>query len=209
MALKSDLYTDRVDFRRYFSVADCRACGCASCEEWLQKLRQGHLRPTDCPALDPNRAHALNVVLSLETLLPDVAATLHPVAGQTGLHEINEPGPISPILVTGNAWTTQQVVLAVLSTTTAPFHILFVDCLGHTVDMAMVYQTFTAERLSAALETSGLSGVVCHRELILPGLTAPLREALEARTGWGVRVGPVCIGELPLYLGKHWSAPHE
>ncbi len=209
MALRSNLYTDRVDPLRYFSMADCQACGCTSCEEWLEKLMRGHLRPADCPTLDANRAHALRMVLSLETLLPHVEVTLHPVAGLTGLHGINDPGPLSPVLVTGNAWTTQQVVLAVLSTTTAPFHVLFVDCQGHTVDMAMVYQTFTTNRLKAALEATGLRGLVCHRELIVPGLTAPLREELEACTGWHIRVGPVCIGELPLYLGRHWSAPND
>jgi acetyl-CoA decarbonylase/synthase complex subunit gamma len=147
------------------------------------------------------------VVLGLGRVLPEVEVTQHPVAGPVGYQALNGPGPASPVLVTGNALSTQDVLLAVLSTTTAPFHILFVDCLGHTVDMAMVYATFTPERLLGALRRSELASRVSHRELVLPGLTASLQPQLAAVTGWEIRVGPVCAGELPLFFGKAWRRP--
>jgi acetyl-CoA decarbonylase/synthase complex subunit gamma len=165
------------------------------------------LRAADCPTLDTNSAHALEVVLSLETVLPQVEVTLHPVQGLTGLHGVNDPGPSSPVLVTGNALVTQEVIMALLSTTTAPFHVLFVDSLGHTVDMAVLYGTFTSKRVVEALESSRWDSPAGSRELILPGLAAALRQEVEARTGWRVRVGPICIGELPLFLGGYWSPP--
>ncbi len=205
--MNSDLYTDRVDPLKYFARSDCAACGCRSCGEWLDKLKQGRLRPRDCPGLAPARAEALEVVLALEKILPQVQMSLNPIPGLTGLHGVNEPGPSSPVLVTGNASATQEVVLAVLSTTTAPFHLLFVDCQGHTVDMAMIYRAFTPEALRDALSASGLSDLLAHRELIVPGLAAPIKGDLAAGTGWQVRVGPICIGELPLFLGEQWRPP--
>jgi CO dehydrogenase/acetyl-CoA synthase gamma subunit (corrinoid Fe-S protein) len=209
MPLKANLYIDRVDPLRYFSPVDCGSCGYASCGEWLLKLREGSLSPADCPSLGPNRAHALEVTLSLDRLLPEVEITQHPVAGLLGRQDINGPGPEAPVLVTGNGLATQEVVLAVLSTTTAPFHLLFVDCLGHTVDMAMIYGTFTPEALLRATESSDLAGAVTRRELILPGVAVTLKEAFEARTGWGVRIGPHCVGELPLFFGDIWARPER
>ena len=206
MALKANLYVDRVDPIPYFSASDCERCGYSSCGQWLEKLREGSLRPDECLSLSPNRAHALKVVLSLERVLPDVEITQHPVPGLVGRQEVNSPGPEAPVLVTGNALSTQEVVLAVLSTTTAAFHLLFVDCLGHTVDMAVIYQTFTPDAVRRAVEGSDLPWRVSHREMILPGVVAPLKDAIEDRTGWVARVGPWCVGELPLFLGDLWTA---
>jgi CO dehydrogenase/acetyl-CoA synthase gamma subunit (corrinoid Fe-S protein) len=207
MALKANLYADRVDPIPYLSASDCDRCGYSSCGQWLEKLREGSLRPNECPSLSPNQAHALEVVLSLGQVLPDVEITQHPVPGLVGRHEVNSPGPEAPVLVTGNALSTQEVVLAVLSTTTAAFHLLFVDCLGHTVDMAVIYQSFTPGAVRRALEESDLPSRVSHREMILPGVAASLKDAIEDRTGWLARVGPWCVGELPLFLGDFWSPP--
>ena len=113
----------------------------------------------------------------------------------------------SPVWVTGNALATQDLLMALLATTIAPFHLLFVDCLGHTVDMAMVFGTFLPGKVRDALLASDLAGRVRHRELILPGVTAPLKDALEAETGWNITIGPYCVGELPLFMGELWSPP--
>lgn len=207
MALKADLYLDKVDPLRYLTTGECDRCGSASCAQWLEKLRTGQAKPDQCPSLGADRAHALEVVLSLARILPDVEITQHPVAGPAGLQEINEPGPDAPVLVTGNALITQEVVMAVLSTTDAPFHVLFVDCRGHTVDMAMIYRTFTPEAIFRAIQDSKLASVVAHRELILPGLAAPLKQPLDAHGQWRGIVGPVCVGELPLFLGTRWRRP--
>ncbi len=209
MSLKADLYLNRTDPLRYMRSNDCEQCGFSSCSQWLEKLKRGEARLQDCPTLEPGQSHALQVFLSLGQLLPDVEITQHPVAGATGRLEINEPGPDSPLLVTGNAIQTEEVVLAVLSTTEAPFHLLFVDTQGHTVDMALIYRTFTAEAVVKALVGSGLDSLLSHKELIIPGLAAQLKSPLERMSGWKVTVGPVCIGELPLFFGSGWSRPSE
>ena len=149
----------------------------------------------------------MEVVLSLENILPPVEITQHPVKGGLGLHEINQPNPGSPVLVTGNAAATQEVIMAIVSTTTAPLWLLFIDCLGHTVDMAIIYKTFTPEKLLQSIEENNLAAQVKHRELILPGAAAPLKKDMESKTGWKIKVGPYCAGELPLFMGEFWKRP--
>lgn len=209
MGLKADLYLDRADPLRYLSPLDCKQCGSSTCSQWLEKLKAGTARPQDCPSLGASRAHGLEVFLSIREVMPEVDVTQHPMAGQTGRLEINAPEPHSPVLVTGNALQTQEVVLAVLSTTSAPFHLLFVDTKGHTVDMAMIYNTFTAEAVWKAAFDSGLESVLSHRQLIIPGLAASVKESLEKGGKWQVTVGPICAGELPLFFGDRWTRPSQ
>lgn len=209
MGLKANLYLDRTDPLRYLSPLDCKQCGSFSCSEWLEKLKTGKAKLQDCPSLGAGQAHGLEVFLSLRQVLPEVDVTQHPLAGPVGRLEINGPGHDSPVLVTGNALQTQEVVMAVLSTTNAPFHLLFVDTKGHTVDMAMIYKTFTPEAVCKAASDSGLESAISHRRLIIPGLAAPLKEPLEKDGTWQVTVGPVCIGELPLFFGNSWTKPSQ
>ena len=208
MVLRADMYLDQIDIIKYLPQGVCeKSCGLTSCKEWLQILQKRKAQAPVCKKVTPTLAYAVEVVLTLNTFLPEIAITQHPVSGVLGLHEVNQPRAGSPVLVTGNALSTQEVLMAILSTTTAPLYFLCVDCLGHTVDMAMVYQTFTSESVLKAIETSHLASRVKHRELILPGVTAPLKRDIEAKTGWTVKVGPYCAGELPLFLGELWRKP--
>jgi CO dehydrogenase/acetyl-CoA synthase gamma subunit (corrinoid Fe-S protein) len=207
MALKADLYLDRIDPQRYFTPAECRSCGYPSCREWLEKLKAGTVRPTDCATLSPTRAYALELVLSMSRILPSAEITQHPVPGLLGWQPINDPGPDAPVLVTGNALVTQEVFMAVLSTTIAPFHLLFIDARGHTVDMAVIYRTFTLEALRKGLESACLSDILSHRRLILPGPAAAIADDLQTIKGWSIAFGPYCVGELPLFLGDYWQRP--
>lgn len=138
-------------------------------------------------------------MLSLNAFLPEIEITQYPVTDILGLHEINQVGPESPIRATGNAFSTQDVLMAILSTTTAPFYLLFVDCLGHTVDMAMVYQTFTAETVLKAIEDTQLASRVKHRELILPGATAPKKVTSKTKPAGQQRLGLI-VRENYLYF---------
>jgi len=208
MAIKADLYLDRIEISKYFPQERCsKGCGFSSCGEWLQHLKQGKAHQNQCRQLNTNLGYALEVVLSLDSVVPAIEITQHPVQGILGLHDVNGAGPEAPVLVTGNALATQNLLMAILATTTAPFHLLFVDCLGHTVDMAMVYETFLPGKVLDAIMETDLAGRVRHRDLILPGATAPLKDALETKTGWNTTIGPYCLGELPLFLGDRWSPP--
>jgi CO dehydrogenase/acetyl-CoA synthase gamma subunit (corrinoid Fe-S protein) len=60
------------------------------------------------------------------------------------------------------------------------------------------------------LEAHHVAAKVRRRQLIIPGVVAPLREELAAYTGWEIRVGPICVAELPLFLGEAaWQPPAE
>jgi CO dehydrogenase/acetyl-CoA synthase gamma subunit (corrinoid Fe-S protein) len=91
--------------------------------------------------------------------------------------------------------------------TLSPFWLLLMDCRGDTVDMAMVYKSLKVEEIITALAESELHHGGARREIILPGFTSQLRESVERQTGWLVRVGPICIAELPLFLGDDWEVP--
>jgi CO dehydrogenase/acetyl-CoA synthase gamma subunit (corrinoid Fe-S protein) len=76
--------------------------------------------------------------------------------------------------------------------------------------MSMIYRSFTPQRLDQGLETHRLAAKLTHRQLIIPGVVGPLREELASYTGWDIRVGPICIAELPLFLGEaFWQSPAE
>jgi len=152
---------------------------------------------TICKALSSGAREILPVVQSLE--LP------RPVPPD--LFEINEPDAGSPLLVTGNSEFTVTVLTGLLALTVSPFFLLLVDCRGDTVDMSMIYRSFTPQRLDQGLTTHRLADRVSRRRLILPGVLAPLREELAHYTGWEIVVGPICAGELPLFLGEAWQPP--
>jgi acetyl-CoA decarbonylase/synthase complex subunit gamma len=136
-----------------------------------------------------------------------VPLLLHPRPGFCGLIELNNPGPASPVVLSGNNEYTEQVLMTVLGTTVCPFFVLFVNTEGNTVDMAMIYQTLTAERVYTALKETGLGEKAEVREFLIPGLAASLKADIERLTGWRVRVGPVCAAELPLFLSESWIPP--
>ena len=172
---------------------------------FLRQLKEGGRKAADCPSLPRHRAAALCLALSAGEILPVVPALDLPRPGFEGLMEINNPQDESPILVSGNSQFTQEVVISLMAATVSPFRLLFVNCRGDTVDMAMIYQSLTVKGIRRSLDEAGLLGRRQGLELILPGLAAGLQEPLEQETGCRVRIGPVCIAELPLFLGERWQ----
>src|SRR3990172_2744410 len=83
---------------------------------------------------------------------PEVPLLVHPRPSMVGLVELNKPDSETLVLVSGNNEYTEQVLMTVLGTTISPFYAVFVDTDGSTVDMAMIYQTLTAEGISSAVK---------------------------------------------------------
>jgi len=132
---------------------------------------------------------------------------VHPRPSFSGLVELNSPDTGSLVLVSGNNEYTEQVLMTVLGTTVCPFFVLFVNTEGDTVDMAMIFQTLTAEKIREELKETGLENRMKAGQLVIPGLAASLKNDIEKLTGWRVRVGPVCAAELPLFLSEIWIPP--
>jgi CO dehydrogenase/acetyl-CoA synthase gamma subunit (corrinoid Fe-S protein) len=202
--IRADLYLERIDFLRYLPGSDCGECGASSCAELIRGLKNGTHSPSDCPSLPDHRVAAFRLALRAREILPAVPAFELPRPGCAGLVEINNPLADSPVLVSGNSEFTQEVVTTLLGFTLSPFRILFVDCRGDTVDMAMIYQSLTVERVCQALAWTEPPGSGKVMELILPGFARELERPLIEQTGRSVQVGPICVAELPLFLGERW-----
>lgn len=203
----ADLYVDKISLAPYLTAEECRGAGVPNPEELESRLKEGTLGPDDLAGLDPQKRHALSLALKAADVLPAVEMTTTPRPVPPELVEINEPGPEAPVLVTGNSEFTLTVLTGVLATTTAPFFLVLTDCRGDTVDMAMVYRSFSPERLAAHIGDFNLASRVTHRSMIVPGYLDYLKEDLARATGWGVTVGPLCAGELPLFLWEAWKIP--
>jgi len=199
--LRADLYEKSIQIDTYVSSSDCRACGFHSREEFMNKLRSGQLKPSHCK-MAKNRFLSLLWAAKPDEILPEVEVLQLPNPGPAGLFPINQPEKNSPILVTGNSKLTGEVLTAVLSTTVSPFWYMVVDTDGHTVDMAMVYEALTAERVMQILAREKADQIAPESTLFLPGFAATIRDNLAEQSGRTVTVGPLCAAELPLFFGK-------
>lgn len=205
--LRADLYEKDINIEPYVSSGDCRACGFHSRTEFIDKLRAGKLKPSHCK-MAKIRFFPLLWAARPHEILPEVEVLQLPNPVPTGLFPINEPEKNSPILVSGNSKLTGEVLTSVLSTTLSPFWYLVVDTDGHTVDMAMVYEALTAERIMAGLSREKVDRIAPESTLFLPGFAASIRDQLAEQSGRPVIVGPVCAAELPIFFGKtHWQLP--
>lgn len=196
---KADLYLDKVDLDRYWPDNSS-----VSCNEFLVQIRERKTHIKDYSFLTPRQMRDFGFVLDAENYLPLVPQMTVPQPIEAEPVLVNRPDEDSLVIVTGNNSFTLEVLAALWSQGSTPAYFLLVDCLGSTVDMAMIYADFTPERLWYALKTSGLEKIVKHRRLIVPGLTAPLVSDFIRVTGWQVEAGPICVVELPLFLGDRW-----
>jgi len=207
--IAADLYLNKIDFLKYLPRTDCKECGEPSCTIFAKGLKSGTQTLKKCPFLQDSQILAFQLALNGDRILPKILALDLPRPATTGLTEINGADESSLVLLSGNSEFTQDVLTAMMSFTLSPFWLLFVDCRGDTVDMAMVYQSLKVEKIITTLEESGLHQGQARRKIILPGFASRLKEPVERQTGWQVRVGPVCIAELPLFLGDDWEVPPD
>jgi len=206
--LYANLYVDKIDLAPYLTPEDCRGAGVTDGAQLAARLKEGLIRLQDCPNLTPGKRYALSLALRAAEILPPIQSLEFPRPVPPDLFEINDPGPDAPVLVTGNSEFTLTVLTGLLSLTVSPFYLLQVDTRGDTADMAMIYRSFTPQRLDQALEAHKLADRVQHRELIIPGVLAPMREEVAGYlTGWTIRPGSICAAELPLFLGDKWQPP--
>lgn len=202
--IRADLYEKSIQIGNYVSQDDYKACGFSSQSEFLNTMREGRLDPSQC-GLGHTRFHHLLWAAKPDEILPETEVLQLPEAAPSGLFPVNRPDAESPILVSGNSALTVGVLSAVLSTTISPFWYLVVDTDGHTVDMAMVYEVLTVDRIVQALDTGGVNRIAPLSSLLLPGVAAAIAGGLAERCDRSVALGPICAAELPLFFGeKHW-----
>ena len=205
MPLHADLYFDRIDLARHAGDEMCQVCRVESLADMLTHLRSGQIRPGVCPHWPRQRVEAFQLAIDAGAALPAIPSLGVPSPTKTGLFDINGPTTTSLVLITGNSRLTHEVLLAVLSTTTAPMWMVSVDTGGHTVDMSLVYKTLTPEAIVGAMQGGDSRLCDLAGRIILPGLAAPLAAPVSEMLHRPVEVGPICAAELPLFFASDWA----
>lgn len=131
-----------------------------------------------------------------------IATRFLPWRARPGLLPVGNPGPDSPVLLTGNYQITVRRVLRALRGLDA--WVLVTDSGGINIWCAASGGRLTDQGVISLLRSSGVAERVNQRRLILPRLTASgLRpDVISEHTGWEVVFGPVIAGDIPDYLEK-------
>lgn len=144
--------------------------------------------------------------VSLHTVLIDAWSVLFRIIppypkAKSGLFAIGEPGPDSPVLVTGNFDLTVRRLLRRLDGKVDAW-LLVADSAGINVWCAAGGGYFTAEKVIAAVKSSYLPELVNHKTLILPQLCANGVDGWRIReeTGYEVEWGPIRAEDIPAYF---------
>jgi hypothetical protein len=126
---------------------------------------------------------------------------------EPGLYALGSPTPDSPVFVSANYRLSFDKLRSAL--TGIDGYILVLDTRGINVWCAAGKGTFGTDELVNRIQSTRLSEVIRHRNLILPQLGAPGVAAHEVKkkSGFRVEYGPVRADDLPEYLETHKADP--
>jgi acetyl-CoA decarbonylase/synthase complex subunit gamma len=127
-----------------------------------------------------------------------------PVQVEPKLYEIGKVTRQSPVLVTTNFSITYFTVAGEIEASKAGTYLICTDAEGMSVLTAWAAEKFTAERIREAMEKCGVSGMVDHRTITIPGYVSVLSGKLEDVTSWKVSVGPKEASGITSYL-RAWK----
>lgn len=128
---------------------------------------------------------------------------------EPGLYGLGQPDDRSPVLVTANYKMSFDRLREALPGRDT--WILVLDTKGINVWCAAGKGTFGTMELVSRIESSGLTQIVSHRELILPQLAGPGVVAHEVKrlSGFKVIYGPIKADDLPKFLDAGLKATPE
>jgi NAD-dependent dihydropyrimidine dehydrogenase PreA subunit len=137
------------------------------------------------------------------------ALRLLPWPTEAGLRPVGNPGPESPVVVTGNYALTVRRVLRALRGQN--LWLVVAPSGGINVWCAAAGGMLTTHQVVTALKTSGVEDCVRHRRAFLPQLAATgvSSRELSKRCGWKAKFGPVRIEDLAAYLSAHEKKTDE
>jgi len=126
---------------------------------------------------------------------------------EPGLYRLGCPTPDSDVFVSANYTLSFDALRSALAG--RDVYILVLDTKGINVWCAAGKGTFGTEELVRRIGITGLAGIVRHRRLILPQLSAPGVSWPDVVRGSGflVEYGPVRAHDLPEYLAAHKATP--
>jgi hypothetical protein len=126
-----------------------------------------------------------------------------------GLYALGTPCETSPVLVTANYKMSFDRLRKALPGSDA--WILVLDTKGINVWCAAGKGTFGTSELLSRIDSSGLSEVVSHRQLILPQLAGPgvAAHLIRKASGFQTIYGPIRAEDLPAFLSGGLKATPE
>jgi len=126
-----------------------------------------------------------------------------------GLYALGNPDLDSPVLVTANYKMSFDKLREALQGRSV--WILVLDTKGINVWCASGKGTFGTNELVGRIESSGLSQIVSHRELILPQLSGPGVAAHHVKklSGFKIIYGPIRATDLPTFLNNGLKSTPE
>ena len=128
-----------------------------------------------------------------------------PIAVESKIYEILNPGPEAPVYITTNFSLTYFCVLGDVEGSRIPGYILPVDTDGISVLTGWAAGKFTPEAITKMLAESGIADKVSHRKCIIPGGVAVLSGKLNEISGWEVMVGPRESSGIPSFIKQRWA----
>jgi len=126
-----------------------------------------------------------------------------------GLYAVGKPDHKSPVFVSANYKLTFDMLRKELSGLDC--WILILDTKGINVWCAAGKGTFGTDELVNRISKTGLSGIVSHRQLVLPQLGAPGVSAHEVakKSGFSVIYGPVRTKDIKAFIDSGFKATEE
>lgn len=188
------------DLTKYLPPEGCKEKGFAGARALSQALIGKKVKASDCKAIMPALADAIDGVISLDLRLPESDPMMNKV--EETVIEVNSPDSSSPVLITGNSVITKQVLTTIFSKTKVRAYVVPTETLGYTVDNAVHENTFTAMSVLKGISDSRITSMVNERNLIIPGVAETAKSSIERITKWHVEIGPVSGFELPIFLAS-------
>ncbi len=135
------------------------------------------------------------VVSVIETLLRVI-----PFPCKTGLIKIGSPDRNSPVFLTCNYHLTVERVKRALKGIDC--YLLVANSRGHNVWCGSTGGHLTNHNIISVLKTSGIEGLVDHRNVILPQLAATGIESrvIQRKAEWKIIWGPVYANDIPAFI---------
>ncbi len=128
-----------------------------------------------------------------------------PVQVTPGIYDINEPGADDQLMITTNFSITYFSVANEVEGTGMPAWLLVADAEGLSVLTGWAAGKFDADKIATTVKTTGITGKINHKKLIIPGAVSVLSGELEDELpGWEILVGPREAVDIPSYM-KLWE----
>jgi acetyl-CoA decarbonylase/synthase complex subunit gamma len=140
-------------------------------------------------------------ILSLLTLRQNIYTDPQkPLQIEPKVYPVGKVGTESPLLVTTNFSLTYYTVLGEVEASKVPSYIISVDTEGMSVLTAWAAEKFTPEKITESLNKFVASGMLSHKNMIIPGYVAIMSGDLSEQSGWQVIVGPKEASGIPAFL---------